>query len=255
MQTVILAGGQGARLGSETATLPKPMVTIGGEPLVWHIMNLFSHQGFDDFVIALGYKGDKIQEYLMRLALCSDAFTADLKSGQLERIGAAEPGWRVTAVETGSGTQTGGRIKRAARYVDDSVFMICYGDVLADLDLRGLVDFHHRHGRLATVAAVQPPAEFGYLDMDGGQVRRFMEKTWPDEIRINGGFFVVDKRVLDYIDGDLCVWEDESLTRLAQEGELMAYRHDGFWHSVETQRDRLRLEDKWNAGQAPWRRP
>ena len=253
MRTVILAGGLGTRLSEQTISVPKPMVTIGGKPMLWHIMKIYSHYGHRQFVVCLGYKGDVIKEWLLDLDRFDGSFEIDLSSGAMKPLGDAQrESWTVIALETGENTQTGGRLKRALESIDDEEVFVTYGDGVADVDLDALLAFHRSHGRLATVTAVRPPARFGRLHIDGDEVTRFGEKTQSEEGWINGGFFVVNRRVLDYIEGDETLFEREPLTALAAAGELMAYRHEGYWQPMDTLRERQDLEHLWASGRAPW---
>ena len=255
MKVVILAGGLGTRLAEETQVRPKPMAEIGEHPILWHIMKLYGEQGFTEFVVCLGYKGYVVKEYFANYFLHNCDVTLDLRGQGLEvHEGAVEP-WRVTLVDTGPDTQTGGRVKRVARYLGGESFLMTYGDGLADVDLRALVAFHEEHGRLATVTAVQPPGRFGALDLDpdGSSVRSFVEKPRGDGAWMNGGFFVLEPGVLDYIAGDETLFEQEPLERLAADGQLGAYRHRGFWQPMDTLRDKRRLEELWESGAAPWK--
>lgn len=253
MRTIILAGGLGTRLSEETGTRPKPMVTIGGKPMLWHIMSIYSAYGHRDFSLALGYKAEIVKEYLLNLVYFDTDFTVSTASGEIEFVGErpAED-WSIAAVDTGGATETGGRILRAASTFDDEVFMVTYGDGVANVDISALIDFHKAHGRLATVTAVHPPARFGRLELDGDAVVRFGEKPQAEGGWINGGFFVLNRGALDYIDGDGSVWERSPLERLAADGELRAFFHDGFWQPMDTLRERMILEDLWKSGNAPW---
>lgn len=254
MKTVILAGGRGTRIAEESATRPKPMVEIGGKPLLWHLMSIYASQGYRDFVVACGYKGEQIKAFVHDLLLLSGDFTVDLAGGRLERAGGLRPDWRVSVVDTGLDTMTGGRIARLAPWLEGRPFMATYGDGLADVDLAALHAFHTAHGRLATVTAVRPPARFGSLVLAEARVVEFSEKRQADAGWINGGFFVFEPGVLDYLDGDDCILERGPLERLAAEGQLMAFRHDGFWQPMDTLREKEQLEALWAGGQAPWRR-
>jgi glucose-1-phosphate cytidylyltransferase len=253
MKAVILAGGLGTRITEETAVRPKPMVEIGGRPILWHIMKLFSAHGVDEFVICLGYRGYVIKEYFANYYLHSSDVTFDIGSNGMEvHQESAEP-WRVTLIDTGQATATGGRLKRVLRYLDDEEFFFTYGDGVTDLDLRALLDYHRGHDALATVTAVQPPGRFGALDIEGDSIRSFHEKPRGDGSWVNGGFFVLSPGVGDYIDGDESVWEEEPVERLASDGQLRAYRYDGFWRAMDTVRDRNHLEELWRSGGAPWK--
>ena len=255
MKAVILAGGFGTRLSEETIRRPKPMVEIGGRPILWHIMKLYASHGITDFIICLGYKGIQIKQYFVNYLLQDADVTDDLAAGTLNfHRSAAEP-WRVTLVDTGEATQTGGRLRRIARYLaSEAAFCMTYGDGLADIDLRALIGFHQQHGRLATITAVRPPGRFGALDRDGDTVRAFTEKPLGDNNgTINGGFFVLSPKVLDLVAGDDTVWEREPLESLAHRGELRAYDHPGFWQPMDTLRDQQTLERLWASGHAPWK--
>jgi glucose-1-phosphate cytidylyltransferase len=254
MKAVILAGGLGTRLMEETVVRPKPMVEIGGRPLLWHIMKIYATHGIADFVVCLGYKGFQVKEYFVNYRLHDADVTVDLAAGHTTFHRSGSEPWRVTLVDTGEDTQTGGRLRRIAPYVaGESAFCMTYGDGLADVDVTALVDFHRAHGRLATVTAVLPPGRFGALEREGQAVRAFVEKPPGDGGTINGGFFVLSPRVLDLIEGDSTVWEREPLDALASRGELMAYDHQGFWQPMDTLRDRQHLERLWAAGEAPWK--
>lgn len=254
MKTVILAGGRGTRLGNHTRMVPKPMVEIGGLPILYHIMNLYSCQHFDEFLIALGYRGDVIRQYFNEVHLIHDEDTFDPGRGQTISSVSASPDWRVHLVDTGLETQTGGRIKRLAEWLrHESCFMMTYGDGLADIDLRALLSFHYSHGRLATVTAVRPVERFGRLTSQSGLVTYFDEKGIQEDVFINGGFFVLHPGVLDYIEGDETVWEQEPLQRLVAEKQLMCYQHNGFWQCMDTPAERVFLEELWATGQAPWK--
>jgi glucose-1-phosphate cytidylyltransferase len=256
MQTVILAGGLGSRLGEETAIKPKPMVEIGGMPILWHIMKIYSASGFNDFVICLGYKGYLIKEFFANYFLHTSDVTIDLRNGNgMEVHHARSEPWRITLVETGPATMTGGRLAAIRSYLDpDQPFCFTYGDGVADIDIAELVDFHRNHGLRATVTSVAPPGRFGALAFDGDRVTDFQEKPMGDGGQINGGFFVADPSVLDLVDGPETVWEGRPLERLARDGELAGYRHDGFWQPMDTLRDKLYLEELWNRDKAPWKR-
>ena len=256
MKTVILAGGLGTRLGEETAVRPKPMVEIGGMPILWHIMKIYSASGLNDFVICLGYKGYLIKEFFANYFLHTSDVTIDLRRGNgMEVHHARSEPWRITLVETGAATMTGGRLAAIRSYLDpDEPFCFTYGDGVADIDVAELVRFHKGHGLRATVTSVSPPGRFGALEFDGGKVVDFREKPMGDGGQINGGFFVADPSVLDLVGGPDTVWEAGPLETLARGGELMGYRHDGFWQPMDTLRDKIYLDDLWNAGDAPWKR-
>jgi glucose-1-phosphate cytidylyltransferase len=254
MKTIILAGGLGTRLSEETTVKPKPMVEIGGHPMLWHILKLFGHHGFRDFAIALGYKGELIKRYFLDFNTCHSDLVVDLARGEVQLGSALAEPWKVHLVDTGQATQTGGRIRRFRDWVGaDPAFMVTYGDGVGDVDLPALLAFHRSHGRLATVTAVRPPARFGGIRLEGGRVAGFAEKPQAGEGWINGGFFVLNREVLDYIAGDDTIWEREPLERLTAEGQLMAYCHEGFWHPMDTLRERNVLEELWASGRAPWK--
>jgi glucose-1-phosphate cytidylyltransferase len=254
MKAVILAGGLGTRISEESHLRPKPMIEIGGRPILWHIMKLFSHYGFNDFIVCLGYRGYMVKEYFANYVLHNADITVDLAEGSVEYHATNTEPWRVTLVDTGQESMTGGRLKRVASYLDaDEPFFLTYGDGVADVDLGALAAFHRRHGREATVTAVAPPGRFGALDIVEGQVQRFIEKPPGDQGLINGGFFVLDPKVISRIEGDATTFELEPLMGLARDGQLMAWRHDGFWAAMDTLRDKNNLEALWASGEAPWR--
>jgi glucose-1-phosphate cytidylyltransferase len=255
MKVAILAGGLGTRLQEETGVKPKPMVEIGGEPILRHIMRIYGNQGFREFVIALGYRGDVIKDYFLNYRYHASSMTVDLASGEVEVHEYRSDPWRVHLLDTGLDTETGGRVRRVAEFVGDETFMLTYGDGLADIDLEALVHCHRTHGKLATISAVRPPARFGAISFadDGVEVTRFKEKPQLGEGWINGGFFVLEPRVADFISGDASVFERQPLDRLAREKELVAYRHDGFWQCMDTLRDKRQLESLWQTGDAPWK--
>lgn len=253
MKAVILAGGLGTRLAEETSVRPKPMVEVGGMPILWHIMKTYSAHGIDDFVICCGYKGYVIKEYFANYFLHVSDVTFDVAENRMEVLrGGGEP-WRVTLVDTGDETLTGGRLRRVAEHVSDETFCMTYGDGLSDVDVTSLVEFHHAHGRLATVTAVKPPGRFGALELDGDRVAGFIEKPPGDDGLINGGFFVLEPACLELIVGDDTRWEAEPLSTLAERDELRAYQHLGFWQPMDTVRERDLLNDLWESGNAPWR--
>ncbi|MBI5399112.1 glucose-1-phosphate cytidylyltransferase [Candidatus Saganbacteria bacterium] len=255
MKVVILAGGQGSRISEESALKPKPMIEIGEKPILWHIMKTYAHFGYNDFVICLGYKGYQIKEYFANYFLHESNVTFDFKAGGEISIHnhKAEP-WKVTLVDTGLETMTGGRMRRIKEYLNSELFMLTYGDGLGDVNIVELVKFHQASGKLATVTAAQPSGRFGAMDInEQGQVKVFQEKPSGDNSWINAGFFVLQPKVLDYIDGDDVLWEKEPLANLAKDGQLMAYRHDGFWQPMDTLREKNILENLWQTGQAPWR--
>jgi glucose-1-phosphate cytidylyltransferase len=253
VKVAILAGGVGSRLSEETVSKPKPMVEIGDRPILWHIMKYYASFGFDDFVIALGYKGEYIKRWFVDYSAITCDLAVDMRTSRVERLGAEPDRWRVTLVDTGTETATGGRIKRLAPYLDDGTFMLTWGDGVSTVDLHALADFHRQHGQLATVTAVRPPARFGRLELDGDLVTEFSEKPQTGEGWINGAFFVLEPGVFDYIEGDATQWEREPLELLAKDGALRAYRHHDFWQCMDTLRDRKLLEELWSTGRAPWR--
>ncbi len=253
MKAVILAGGFGSRISEESHLRPKPMVEIGGHPILWHIMKIYSAHGINDFIICLGYKGYVIKEYFYNYFIHKSDFTIDLANNSVDFYGNKCEAWKVTLIDTGPESDTGGRLKRIGPYLDDAPFCFTYGDGVADVDIGKLVAYHNAHGRLATMTAVQPPGKFGALDLDGETVREFQEKPPGDASWINGGFFVLSPKVLDYIPGDATSWEQEPLTRLAREGQLTAYRHAGFWQCMDTLKHKNMLESLWQSGKAPWK--
>lgn len=253
MKVVILAGGLGTRISEETLVRPKPMVDIGGKPILWHIMKLFSAHGLNDFVICLGYKGYMIKEYFANYYLHMADVTFDMASNKMEvHANFAEP-WRVTLVDTGEHTMTGGRLKRVARYLDNEDFCFTYGDGLSDVDIRELVAFHQRQATLATVTAVQPPGRFGALNLKERRITGFREKPQGDGGWVSGGFFVLSPKVLDYIVDDRTVWERDPMQRLAENSQMSAFVHRGFWQPMDTLRDKNYLEELWQSGKAPWK--
>lgn len=254
MKTVILAGGLGTRISEETSIRPKPMLEIGGKPILWHIMKIYSAHGINDFVVCCGYKGYMIKEYFANYFLHMSDVTFDLANNQMQvHQGFAEP-WKVTLVDTGETTNTGGRIKRIADYVkDDDAFCLTYGDGVSNVDITALIAFHRAQQVKATVTAALPPGRFGALSLNGNRVQRFMEKPKGDGALINGGFFVLSPQVLDYIADDHSIWERGPLERLAHEGELAAFQHHGFWQPMDTLRDKVYLEELWQSGTAPWK--
>jgi len=254
MKTVILAGGLGTRISEETQRVPKPMIEIGGNPILWHIMKIYSAHDLNDFVICCGYKGYVIKEYFANYFLHMSDVTFDMAdNSMIVHQKKAEP-WRVTLVDTGEETLTGGRLKRVADHIkDEEAFCFTYGDGVASVDIRASIEFHRRHGRLATVTAVLPPGRFGALERSGDQVTSFIEKPRGDGGLINGGFFVLSPKCLDFIEGDDSSWESTPLTRLASMGQMMAFEHHGFWQPMDTLRDKNQLEDLWASGNAPWK--
>lgn len=254
MKALILAGGLGTRISEESATRPKPMIEIGGKPILWHIMKIYSAHGIHDFVICCGHKGYLVKEYFANYVLHMSDVTFDMARNAMQVHECHAESWRVTLVETGENTMTGGRLKRVADYVkSEEAFCFTYGDGVAGIDIAALVAFHKQHGKLATITAVQPSGRFGALDLNERTVRGFLEKPKGDGGWINGGFFVLSPKCLDYIDGDATSWEGEPLMRLAANGELMAFEHRGFWQPMDTLRDRNHLEELWQAGNAPWK--
>ncbi|TAK75538.1 MAG: glucose-1-phosphate cytidylyltransferase [Gammaproteobacteria bacterium] len=253
MKAVILAGGLGTRISEETVVRPKPMIEIGGKPILWHIMKLYSSHHVRDFIICLGHKGYVIKEYFANYFMHLSDLTFDIKNNKMiVHQNNAEP-WRVTLVDTGEHSMTGGRLKRARYYLDDEDFCFTYGDGLADINITELITFHKQKKNLATLTAIQPPGRFGALHLDGEKITGFTEKPMGDGGWINGGFFVLSPKVLEYIHGDDCVWEREPLEKLANEGQLTAYYHGGFWHAMDTLRDKNYLENLWTTGRAPWK--
>ncbi|MCX5768449.1 MAG: glucose-1-phosphate cytidylyltransferase [Gemmatimonadetes bacterium] len=254
MKVVILAGGLGTRLQEETTVRPKPMVEIGGRPMLWHIMNLYGAHGLKEFVLALGYKADFIRSYFLGYRAAMHDSTIRLADGHVTTHGTNEKeDWTVHLIDTGLNTQTGGRVRRLKEWIGNETFCLTYGDGVGDVDITALIAFHKSHGKLATVTAVRPPARFGSIALDGDEVRTFAEKTQMSEGWINGGFFVLEPQVLDYIEADETLWERDPLERLASEGQLRAFRHERFWQSMDTLRDVHLLESLWAAGSPPWR--
>ena len=253
MKVAILAGGVGSRLSEETDSKPKPMVEIGGRPILWHIMMHYAAYSHNEFVIALGYKGQAIKRYMMDYASVESDLMIKMRSGDVMRHNNQTPDWTVELTDTGINTQTGGRIKRLKPFLGNSTFMLTWGDGVSNVDLHKLLAFHRAHGKLATVTAVRPPARFGHMVFKGERVVEFSEKPQASEGWINGAFFVLEPQVFDYIDGDNTAWEKEPMERLAREGQLMAYKHADFWQCMDTLRDRKLLEDLWQSGNVPWR--
>lgn len=253
MKAVILAGGLGTRISEETVLKPKPMVEIGGKPILWHIMKIYSAHGIHDFVICCGYKGYVIKEYFANYFLHMSDITFDMERNEMQvHQRNAEP-WRVTLVDTGDNTMTGGRLRRVREYLGDGDFCFTYGDGVGSIDITRIIEFHRRHGKLATVTATQPPGRFGALEMQGDDILSFQEKPHGDGSWINGGFFVLSPQVIDFIDGDHISWEREPCERLARERQLGVYRHQGFWQPMDTLRDKVHLEELWQSGKAPWK--
>ncbi len=253
MKAVILAGGLGTRISEETGVRPKPMIEVGGKPILWHIMKTYSYYGINDFVICCGYKGYVIKEYFANYFLHMPDVTFDMVSNNMQvHQRNAEP-WRVTLVDTGENTMTGGRLRRVREYLGDGDFCFTYGDGVGNVDIAATIDFHRQHGKLATVTAMQPPGRFGSLETSGDAVLGFQEKPQGDGSWVNGGFFVLSPKVIDLIGGDQTSWEREPCERLAKEGELRVYRHRGFWQPMDTLRDKVNLEELWASGRAPWK--
>jgi glucose-1-phosphate cytidylyltransferase len=255
MKTVILAGGLGTRISEETHLRPKPMIEVGGKPLLWHLLKLYSSHGLHDFIICCGYKGYIIKEYFANYFLHMSDVTINMKENSMEvHQKNAEP-WNVTLVDTGDETSTGGRLKRIAKYIqNENYFCFTYGDGLSDIDIGAEIEFHKKHGKYATICAVQPPGRYGALQIDGIKVSGFTEKPPGDGGLINGGFFVLSPKVLDYIDDDYTAWEGAPLQKLASQNELMAYEHKGFWQPMDTLREKNLLDELWNSGKAPWKK-
>lgn len=254
MKAVILAGGLGTRLSEETALKPKPMVEIGGKPILWHIMKHYSAHGVNDFVICCGYKGYIIKEYFANYFLHMSDVTFDMRENKMHVHNQRAEDWKVTLVDTGDHSMTGGRLRRVHEHIkDEEQFCFTYGDGVGNVDITQSIEFHRQHGKLATLTATYPPGRFGALDIDNGRVNKFQEKPKGDGGMINGGFFVLSPEVLNYIDGDDCTWEQAPLNTLAQQGQLMAYEHQGFWQPMDTLRDKVYLEELWNTEKAPWK--
>lgn len=253
MKVAILAGGLGTRLAEETEIRPKPMVEIGGMPILWHIMKIYAHYGFKEFVIALGYKGEFIKKYMVDCCSLTSNLTVNLKNGNIVRHGGNDIDWTVQLIDTGMKSQTGGRIKRLASYLGDDTFLLTWGDGVADINLEKLIAFHRGHGKLATLTAVRPPARYGHLELDGDRIAEFSEKPQTGEGWINGAFFVLEPGIFDYIEGDATQWEKEPLENLARDGQLMAYKHRSYWQCMDTLREKHILENYWNSGRAPWK--
>jgi glucose-1-phosphate cytidylyltransferase len=255
MKVVILAGGFGTRLSEETDVRPKPLVEIGGRPILWHIMKLYASAGLTDFVICCGYKGSMIKKYFADYYLQTSDIVVDLGRNAIEYLRSGTEDWRVTLVDTGQDTMTGGRLKRVAPYLGGTTFCMTYGDGVCDIDIRKIVEFHRRNDKLATVTAVPSPGRFGILDINAtDRVERFHEKPSNEMGWINGGFFVLEPKVMSYIEGDPTIWERQPLEKLASDGQLGAFRHEGFWKAMDTLRDKRELEDLWASGNAPWKR-
>ncbi len=255
MKAVILAGGSGTRLSEETALRPKPMVEIGGKPILWHILKIYATHGIAEFIIALGYKGEMIKQYFLDFYALNNDISIDLASGETTiHNNGTQPNWKVHLVDTGLHTQTGGRLRRLKEWLArDEVFLFTYGDGVADLNVSALLQFHNSHRKLATVTTVRPPARFGRIAFDGEQVAEFYEKPEAGEGWINGGYFVLNRKTIDYIEGDQTIWERDPIERLAHDGQLMGYRHYGFWSCMDTLKEKNILEELWASGKAPWR--
>jgi glucose-1-phosphate cytidylyltransferase len=254
MKAVILAGGLGTRLSEETILRPKPMVEVGGKPILWHIMNIHAANGITEFIIAVGYKGEMIKEYFLNFYAINNDISIDLSTGKATIHDGNQPKWTVHIVDTGMSTQTGGRVKRLRQWIgNDETFLLTYGDGVADVNLQGLIDFHNSHGRLATMTSVRSPARFGRIGFEGNQVTEFFEKPETGEGWINGGFFVLNRKALDYIDGDDTAWERDPVERLARDGQLMGFKHYGFWSCMDTLREKNYLDEMWRSGKAPWK--
>ena len=252
MKAVILAGGRGTRLSEETTNQPKPMVTIGDRPIIWHIMKIFEHHGISEFVICCGYKGYVLKEYFTNYYLHNSDFTIDLADASIDIISRKSENWKITLVDTGLDTQTGGRLKRVSKHLDDT-FMMTYGDGVSDVNITELLAFHKSHGKYATVTSVQPPGRFGAIKTNGDLVAAFAEKSEGEGSLINGGFFVLEPNVLDLIDDDMTAWEDSPITKLISEMQLVSFKHKGFWRPMDTLRDKNALEKAWTSGNAPWK--
>jgi len=255
MKAVILAGGLGSRLSEETTLRPKPMVEIGGRPILWHIMNIYAVHGVTEFLIALGYKAEVVKQYFLNFYAINSDITVDLSSGSTEvHANDRQPAWKVHLVDTGMYTQTGGRLKRLETWLaQDDTFMFTYGDGVADLDVNALLKFHKAHGKLATVTVVRSPARFGRIALDGDRIAEFYEKPEASEGWINGGYFVLNREAIHYVDGDETIWERGPVERLARDGQLMGYRHYGFWSCMDTIKEKNLLEELWASGKAPWK--
>ena len=252
MKVVILAGGQGTRLAEETTILPKPMVEIGGKPILWHIMQIYAKHGYKDFLVACGHKGEVIKEYFHNFFVRTSDYFVDLGTGSLDVVNTNGIDWQIGVIDTGPDTMTGGRVLRLKKWLGESAFMVTYGDGLGNVDIRALMKFHRSQGKLATITAVRPPARFGELVLKGDMVCEFSEKPQTGEGWINGGFFVFEPQVFDYLSGDQSILEREPLERLASDGQLVAFRHEGFWQPMDTLRDKQLLESLWAGGNAPW---
>lgn len=254
MKVVILAGGRGTRISEETQNIPKPMVEIAGKPIIWHIMKIYSYYGFNEFIICLGYRGYVIKEYFSHYFLHMSDVTIDMANNKIDMHSSTSEPWKVTLIDTGAETMTGGRLKRVREYVGNKTFMFTYGDGVADINVKEILECHKRHGKLATVTAVQPLGRFGGLNLnEKDNVLAFQEKPKGDNAWINGGFFVLEPKVFDYIEGDRTAWEGKPIETLAKENQLVAYKHYGFWKPFDTLREKIELENLWNTGSAPWK--
>jgi len=253
VKVIILAGGFGTRLSEYTETIPKPMVTVGGKPIIWHIMRSYAHFGHKDFYLALGYKAEVIKEYFLHYRSLNADFTVDLSNGSIVPHQTDETDWKVTLVHTGLESMTGGRVKRLQEFIGNEPFMLTYGDGVADIDLEALLNFHKSHGKMVTVSAVHPGARFGEIEMQEQQVISFQEKPQTGQSWINGGYFIIEPEFFDLIEGDQTILEREPLEKVAKTGELMAFHHDGYWQCMDTRRDRDQLEALWESGHAPWK--
>ncbi len=253
MKTVVLAGGKGTRLAEETEIKPKPMLEIGGKPMLWHIMNIYSHFGINDFLIAAGYKSEIIKEYFTNFYAHQSDITVDLENGACKTINSKSPNWKVSIIDTGLDTLTGGRLLRLKDFIGKETFMLTYGDGVANINISDVLDFHRKNNRYATITAVRPPARFGSLSLSGDKVEKFSEKSQADEGWINGGFFVFEPDVFDYLEDDQTILERDPLEELARDNQLVAYRHDDFWQPMDTLRDKRLLESLWNEDKAPWK--
>lgn len=253
MRVAILAGGYGTRLAEETEIRPKPMVEIGGKPILWHIMKIYAHYGYKDFIIALGYKGEYIKKYMVDFCNLSNDLTVSMKTGKVQQHNGNTYDWTVQLIDTGLKTQTGGRIKRLAPYIGQETFLLTWGDGVSDVDISKLLAFHKAHGKLATMTAVRPPARYGYLNLDGDRIVEFSEKPQTREGWINGAFFVLEPGIFNFIDNDNTQFEKEPLENLAREGQLMAYKHTSFWQCMDTLREKYILENYWQSANPPWK--
>ncbi|MDB5115734.1 MAG: glucose-phosphate cytidylyltransferase [Mucilaginibacter sp.] len=256
MKVVILAGGMGTRISEETGIRPKPMIEIGGKPILWHIMKIYSQYGYNDFIICLGYKGHMIKEYFINYFLYNSDITVELHNNQLDVHYTNTESFKVTLVDTGIETNTAGRIKKIRKYIDDETFMLTYGDGVANINIKDLLSFHKNHGKLATLTAIQPPGRFGNLETnDQGEISKFKEKPEGDGLWINGGFFVLNKDIFKYLEGDVDdqQWENEPLSAISADKQMFAYKHYGFWKCMDAMRDKIELEEEWNSGAAPWK--